>query len=77
MRTAFLLAVLVLTTGCSVISIDLSPRIRPLDEETVEGSGDDKIVLMDLSGFLSDESTAGLLTIGTSVPRVPLLVRIR
>jgi protease-4 len=77
MRTAFLLAVLVLTTGCSVISIDLSPRIRPLDEETVEGSGDDKIVLMDLSGFLSDESTAGLLTIGTPVPRVPLLVRIR
>lgn len=77
MRIAFLLVLVLFATGCSVLSIDLSPRVRPLEEETVEGSGDDKIVLMDISGFLSDESTAGLLTIGTPPPRVPLLVRVR
>jgi protease-4 len=77
MRTGFLLAVLLLAAGCSVVSIDLSPRVRPLEEETVEGSGDDKILLMDVSGFLSDESTSGLLSIGTPPPRVPLLVRVR
>ena len=64
-------------TGCSVISLDLSPRIRPLEEETVEGRGDAKILLMDVSGFLSDETPSGALTIGTPPPRVPLLVRVR
>jgi protease IV len=66
-----------LLAGCSVISLDLSPRVRPLEEETVEGSGEQKILLMDLSGFLSDEAPGGSLTIGTPPPRVPMLVRVR
>jgi protease-4 len=66
-----------LLTGCSVISIDLSPRVRPLEEETVEGHGDAKILILDVSGFLSDESPSSTLTIGTPPPRVPLLVRVR
>jgi protease-4 len=66
-----------LLAGCSVISLDLSPRIRPLEEETVEGKGDAKILLMDVSGFLSDEVPGGSLTIGTPPPRVPMLVRLR
>jgi protease-4 len=77
MRVVAVLVLAVLATGCSVLSIDLSPRIRPLEEQTVEGSGDDKVLLMDVSGFLSDESTSGLLTIGTPPPKVPLLVRVR
>ena len=77
MRAVAWLLLAVLTAGCSVLSIDLSPRIRPLEEETVEGSGDDKIVLMDVSGFLSDESTSSLLNITAPPARVPLLVRIR
>jgi protease IV len=72
------LAVALLFAGCSVISVDLSPRIRPLEEETVEGHGDAKILLMDVSGFLSDEATGSSpLTIGTPPARVPLLVRVR
>jgi protease IV len=77
MRIVVLLLVALLTAGCSVISLDLSPRIRPLEEETVEGSGDAKILMMDLSGFLSDESTSSLLNITAPPPRVPLLVRVR
>ena len=77
MRAVVLLLLAVLLAGCSVISLDLSPRIRPLEEETVEGTGDDKVLLMDLSGFLSDESTSSLLNITTPPARVPLLVRIR
>ena len=74
-----LLGVLLLAgcSGCSVISVDLTPRIRPLEEETVEGRGDSKILLMDISGFLSDETPSGGLTIGTPPPRVPMLVRLR
>lgn len=64
-------------TGCSVISIDLSPRIRPLEEETVEGRGDAKILLLDVSGLISEEGPGQLLAIGTPPARVPLLVRVR
>ena len=51
---ARLAALALLLGGCSVISVDLSPRIRPLTEETVEGRGTAKIVLMDISGLISD-----------------------
>jgi protease-4 len=64
-------------TGCSVISLDLTPRIRPLEEQTVEGHGDAKILLIDLSGILSDEAVTPALTLGTPPARVPLLVRLR
>jgi protease-4 len=77
MRLLVTLLLALFTAGCSVISIDLSPRIRPLEEETVEGSGDAKILLMELSGFLSDESTTSLLNITSPPARVPLLVRVR
>jgi protease IV len=76
-RLAAIALVGLILAGCSVISLDLSPRIRPLEEETVEGRGTAKILLMDLSGFLTDETPSGVLTIGTPPPRVPLLVRVR
>jgi protease IV len=77
MRWIIVLVALLLGAGCSVLSVDLTPRIRPLEEETVEGHGDAKILLMDVSGFLSDEAPTGTLTIGTPPPRVPMLVRLR
>jgi protease-4 len=67
----------IITGGCSVISVDLSPRIRPLTEETVEGKSGPKILLMDVSGMLSDEGPTPLLNLGTPPARVPMLVRIR
>ena len=68
----------VLLAGCSLISLDLTPRIEPLREQTVEGGGPAKILLMDVSGFLSDEGGAPSLVIGAPPPpRVPLLVRVR
>jgi protease-4 len=66
-----------LVGGCSVLSIDLTPRIRPLTEETVEGRGAAKILLMDVSGMLSDDGPTPILNIGTPPARVPMLVRIR
>ncbi len=63
--------------GCSVISVDLTPRVRPLEEDTVEGRGDAKIVLVELSGLLSDAEPAPILTVGNPPARVPLLVRLR
>lgn len=74
---ALVLVIGLALAGCSVISVDLTPRIRPLTEETVEGRGTAKILLMDLSGFISEESVSPGLTIGPQPARVPTLVRIR
>jgi protease-4 len=63
--------------GCSVISVDLSPRVHPLQEETVEGRGNAKILLVDVSGFLSDEAAVPAVPLGTPPARVPRLVRFR
>ncbi|MGH7322335.1 MAG: signal peptide peptidase SppA, partial [Candidatus Rokuibacteriota bacterium] len=70
-------AFLLLLGGCSVISVDLTPRIRPLTEETVEGRGSAKILLMDVSGMLSDAAPTTILNVGTPPVRVPMLVRVR
>ena len=59
--------------GCSVVSIDLTPRVRPLEESTVEGSGADKVLLIDLAGVLAEEPIFTL----ESRPQVPLLARVR
>ena len=76
MRQPTLVALLALVLcGCSVLSIDFQPRIRPLEEETLEGRGSAKILLVDLSGVLQDESVS--FSLGAPPPRVPLLARVR
>jgi len=76
MRQATAIALLaLLLCGCSVLSIDFQPRIRPLEEETLEGHGRAKILLVDLSGVLQDESVS--FSLGAPPPRVPLLARVR
>ena len=74
---ALTLVIALALAGCSVISVDLTPQIRPLEEKTVEGNGRDKILLMEVSGFISDEAVSSGLGIGLAPPRVPLLVRVR
>lgn len=77
LSAAAALAVALALTACSVISVDLTPRIRPLEEHTVEGHGNAKILLVDLSGLISDEGVTPVLTVGAPPARVPLLVRLR
>jgi protease-4 len=77
LRVTALLVALATLAGCSVLSVDLTPRVRPLEEEVVEGKGDAKILLMDISGFITDDAPSGGLGLGPSPVRVPMLVRIR
>jgi protease IV len=75
-RVARMLVAALVLAGCSsLISIDLSPRIRPLEEETVAGSGTAKVLLLDLSGVLQEDTPS--LSLTTPPPRVPLLARVR
>ena len=77
-RAVFALAATLLLGGCSsLISIDFTPRIKPLEEETVEGSrlSSSKILLLDLSGLLQEDTPS--LSLTTPPPPVPLLDRVR
>jgi protease-4 len=80
MREALRLALVALVAGallpgCSLISVELTPRIRPLVEETVEGSGSARVLLLDLSGVLAEDPPS--LSLAPPPPRVPLLARVR
>jgi protease-4 len=77
MRRAHVLALagLLAMSGCSLITLDFQPKIRPLEEETVEGKGSSKILLLDLSGVLSEDLPS--FSLGAPAPRVPLLARVR
>jgi protease-4 len=72
---ALALAGLVALSGCSLVTIDLQPKIRPLKEETVEGKGSNKILLLDLSGMLAEDVAS--FSLGAPPPKVPLLARVR
>src|SRR6266496_6756648 len=76
MRTlSALIVAALLLQGCTLVNVDLQPRIHALEEETVEGKGKAKILLLDVSGVLSDET--GGLVLGTPPPRVPIVARVR
>ncbi|HKW95733.1 MAG TPA: signal peptide peptidase SppA [Methylomirabilota bacterium] len=72
---ALSLAALLALSGCSLVTLDFQPKIKPLEEKTVEGKGSDKILLLDLSGVLSEDLPS--FSIGAPPPRVPLLARVR
>lgn len=69
------LAGLFALSGCSLLTIDFQPKIRPLKEETVEGKGSSKILLLDLSGMLAEDVAS--FSLGAPPPKVPLLARVR
>ena len=66
------LTLALLLYGC--ISIDLTRQIQPLRENVVEGQGRAKILVLEISGVISEER---LLALPGSGPEVPLLARIR
>jgi len=77
MRRLCLLAALALgTTGCFVVlgnPLGILERERPLEETAVEGEGRDKVLLLDLSGAITDAPTKhafGLIEEESTVARV-------
>jgi len=59
----FFVLVAVLLNGCAIINIPLFTPTQPLQERVLEGEGNSKILLLDISGILSEKegnSTAQL-----------------
>src|SRR3990167_2251498 len=51
---------LFLASGCSLISVSLVPPVAPLKETTIMGKGKDKILIVDISGIISEEEKRGI-----------------
>ncbi len=62
-RLAVMLMMLISTlSGCAFVSVPLVQSPRPLEEQVLEGDGAKKILLLDISGTITDqEKTGGLL----------------
>lgn len=58
-----------LLSGC-IYNISLLPQSGPLGEKVVEGSGDDKVLLIDISGVISEEKPDGLIEQPDMVARI-------
>src|SRR3972149_5072856 len=50
---------LFLAFGCSFISVSLVPPVQPLRETTVMGKGKEKVLIVDISGIISEEEKRG------------------
>jgi protease-4 len=72
---AILLFPLVLApASCTFLKVSLTEEVQPLTEQVIEGSGRDKILLLDISGFISTRDS-DLLPGGGKSPG--LLARVR
>jgi protease IV len=60
----YIIAILsMILTGCGGLNVSLLPETKPLVEQTLEGAGKPKILLIDLDGIISfKEEQAGLIT---------------
>ncbi len=65
---------LLILAGCTLVEVNLFPRERPLKEVTLMGEGEARVVLVDVSGFLSTSRGSSLLGI-TSRPSIVERVR--
>ncbi|MBE7414772.1 MAG: signal peptide peptidase SppA [Deltaproteobacteria bacterium] len=59
----FIVFLLIFVPGCVFITL---PGPRPLSEKVVGGKGDDKVLLLEISGMLTDEKPGGVLGLDTA-----------
>ncbi len=54
-----LIICLFLAPGCTLMSVSLTPSVEPIRETTVSGDGKDKILIVDISGIISEDQRRG------------------
>lgn len=67
-----LMTLALLTLGCVTVKVDLFEEPKPLKEKAVSGVGRDKILLLEVSGFISEGPRRGLRSLwgGTEAGRI-------
>ncbi|NTW98896.1 MAG: signal peptide peptidase SppA [Geobacteraceae bacterium] len=66
--------VLSFQAGCAYVNVPLIPPPAPLEEQVLEGDGTRKILLLDISGTISEQEKSGDL-LGRSTPSMVSLIR--
>jgi len=51
---------LLASSGCSFISVSLVPYVEPLRETTLMGKGKEKVLIVEISGIISEEEKRGI-----------------
>ena len=69
-----LLLLTLLVSGCAFVNVPLIPPPSPLEEQVLEGDGDRKILLLDISGVISEQEKSGGL-MGRPSPSMVSTVR--
>jgi protease-4 len=69
-----MLALMVTLSGCAFVNVPLMSPPSPLEEQVLEGDGSKKILLLDISGTISEEGKSGGL-LGRSAPSMVSLIR--
>jgi protease-4 len=63
----FTCLIAIILTGCAVVRIPLFPSLKPLQEQVLEGKGRTKILVLDISGIISDQKESKGIGLGQKV----------
>lgn len=61
---------LLIFNGCTLFNINVTPRMAPLKEKTISGAGEDKVLMVDIKGVISNKRTVSALGIETKLGMV-------
>jgi protease-4 len=50
----------VILNGCTLFNVNIVPSLKPLKEKVIEGAGESKLLLVDISGFISEKEPGGI-----------------
>lgn len=69
-RNALLVLFLWILSGCTLANVSLVHKTEPLEEKLLEGTGQSKILLVDLDGVITFKEEKGYLNLSTSPSKV-------
>ncbi len=58
-RLIFAILLLPLLYGCTFFNVNIIPPVKPLEEKIIEGEGRPKLLLLDITGFISEKEHVG------------------
>lgn len=50
----------VILNGCTLFNVSIVPSVKPLKEKVIEGNGERKLLLVDISGFISEKESGAI-----------------
>jgi protease-4 len=74
LQRGFFILTLLITSGCFNIKVNIIPEVQPLEEQVISGAGENKIVLIDISGVITS-SEGGSVFSTTKEPGLLAQVR--